>query len=228
MKKWTTKGGCTIYQLLSGRGNSYLVKSANDSFLVDTGSKNSLKKLERKLDELTNEELSYLVLTHTHYDHTENAAWIREKYGAKIIVQKNEVKYLEKGDSPIPQGTMLVTKVLVAVGRKLKRISRYPHVNPDLVVDDEYQLDSNCRIIHTPGHTAGSISVIVDDEIALVGDAMFGIFWGIFPPFADDVPVMIRSWGKLLETNCRVFLPGHGSEDSRELVEKEYARFKDK
>lgn len=51
---------------------------------------------------------------------------------------------------------------------------------------------------------------------------MFGIFPNsIFPPFADDIQGLLKSWKKLLETNCSVFLPGHGREIKRELVEKE-------
>jgi glyoxylase-like metal-dependent hydrolase (beta-lactamase superfamily II) len=60
-----------------------------------------------------------------------------------------------------------------------------------------------------------------------VGDAMFGVFWwSVFPPFADDVPIMIRSWGKLLNTGSKLFLPGHGTENSRELLEKQYNKYK--
>jgi hypothetical protein len=67
--------------------------------------------------------------------------------------------------------------------------------------------------------------VIVNGELALVGDAMFGVFRNsIFPPFADDVPQMVKSWGKLLDTGCSLFLPSHGSANSRALVEREYTK----
>jgi hydroxyacylglutathione hydrolase len=46
----------------------------------------------------------------------------------------------------------------------------------------------NAYIIHTPGHTIGSMTVVIDDEIAIVGDSMFGIFkWSVLPPYANDV-----------------------------------------
>jgi hydroxyacylglutathione hydrolase len=85
----------------------------------------------------------------------------------------------------------------------------------------------NATILHTPGHTPGSMSLIVDGEIALVGDCMFGVFKGsAFPPFALDTRQMIESWGKLLDTGCRLFLPSHGTSDSRELVERDYNKRK--
>jgi glyoxylase-like metal-dependent hydrolase (beta-lactamase superfamily II) len=79
--------------------------------------------------------------------------------------------------------------------------------------------------MHTPGHTRGSLSIVVDDEIALVGDTMFGVFKGsVFPPYAENAGVMIQSWGKLLDTSCRLFIPSHGTANSRSLVERDFAR----
>ena len=81
------------------------------------------------------------------------------------------------------------------------------------------------KIMHTPGHTPGSMSVIIDDEDALVGDTMFGVFWWtIYPPFANDTTQMINSWGNLLQTNSKVFIPSHGSANSRFLVEIDYKK----
>jgi hypothetical protein len=53
-----------------------------------------------------------------------------------------------------------------------------------------------------------------------VGDAMFGVFnWSVFPPFADDVPTMIKSWRKLLKTGCHSFLQSWYKKH-RELLKK--------
>ncbi|UTB31789.1 MAG: hypothetical protein NKF70_09735 [Methanobacterium sp. ERen5] len=50
------------------------------------------------------------------------------------------------------------------------------------------------------------MSIIIDNKIAIVGDAMFGIFGNsIYPPFADNPKIMIESWGKLLDTGCSSF-----------------------
>lgn len=81
--------------------------------------------------------------------------------------------------------------------------------------------------MHTPGHSIGSMSIIVDNEVAIVGDSMFGVFkWSVFPPFAEDCKQMIQSWGKLLETNCSIFIPSHGTENNRLLVQKDYKKRK--
>ncbi|EKQ50674.1 MAG: Zn-dependent hydrolase, glyoxylase [Methanobacterium sp. Maddingley MBC34] len=228
MKKWITTSGCTIYLVTKGRSNTYLVLDDDTSVLIDTGLKNSQKELMKKLDPLLGERnLSYLILTHTHFDHTGNAAMIKENYKARIMVQESEANNLERGKTTIPQGTNPLTRLLVKIGRKIKYFNEYPHVEPDYLVGEKHLLTPKCYLIHTPGHSKGSMSLIVDNEVALVGDAMVGIFrWSVFPAFADDVPSMITSWEKLLKTGCNIFLPGHGTSNSRKLLEKQYKKYK--
>jgi glyoxylase-like metal-dependent hydrolase (beta-lactamase superfamily II) len=67
------------------------------------------------------------------------------------------------------------------------------------------------------------MSVVLDDEIALVGDTMVNAGpWSVFPPFADDVGLLLDSWRRLLETGCRLFLPGHGTAIGRPLLERRF------
>lgn len=70
------------------------------------------------------------------------------------------------------------------------------------------------------------ISVIVDNEFAIVGDTMFGVFKkSIFTPFSDNIKELIKSWGKLLNTDCSIFLSGHGEKINRELLKSEYNKY---
>lgn len=181
--------------------------------------------LQKRLNKINIKHIDYLILTHTHFDHVDNARSIREKYGAKVIVQKNEASCLSSGENYIPGGTNFFTRIMVSI--VARQISSKLHFEPceyDIVVDGKLDLTDmgfNAYILHTPGHSGGSVSIIVDDEIAIVGDTMFGIFpWSVFPPFADDVKQMTESWGKLLQTNCRLFLPGHGTANKRSLLQK--------
>lgn len=231
MKKWATDS-CIIYQVLEGRSNSFLVNSGNSYILVDTGRGNSWKKLTNKLDEILGEnKLSYLILTHTHFDHVENAAKIKEKYKTKIIVHQSESEYLRQGDSPLPKGTNLATGFMTnTFGKRAQSRYNYEPVNPDILVDEKYDLINfglDVYIFHTPGHSKGSISVIIDNNVAIVGDAMFGIFGNsIYPPFADHPEVMVKSWKKLIKTGCKLFLPGHGKEISSKLLKSQYEKHK--
>lgn len=230
MKKWITKKNSIIYQILKGRSNSFLISSGNQFIIVDTGPQKSWEKLKRNIDNLVGEnQISCLILTHTHYDHSENAAELKKSYNTPIIVHQNEAEYLNRGDSPLPKGSTNIMKFLMnLLGKKFNSKVKIPPASYDIMVDEKYDLSSygfNGYILHTPGHSPGSMSIIIDDEIAIVGDSMFGVFyWSVYPPFADDIELMANSWKKILNTGCSRFLPGHGSENSRELLQKQYEK----
>ena len=231
MKTWTTKN-CMIYQVLEGRSNSFLINSQDSYILIDTGRKNSWKILSSKIDEILGEnELSCLILTHTHFDHSENAAKIKKKYKSKIIVHQSESEYLMHGSSPLPKGTNLTTGFMInTLGKRIQSRYNYEPADPDILVDKKYDLVNfgfNAHIINTPGHSKGSMSVIIRDEIGIVGDSMFGVFGNsIYPPFADDTENLVKSWSKLISTNCDLFLPGHGKGISRKLLKMQYEKHK--
>jgi hydroxyacylglutathione hydrolase len=229
MKSWQTKSGYTLYWLLAGRSNVLLLSNGRQNILIDSSPAIFRKKLERRLQLLNINQIDYLILTHTHFDHTGNAAHIKASYSAKVIVHASEAEYLEAGYSPLPSGTIFFTKALIGLSRKKKSpIGRYEPCTADILVVDKFSLSDcgfNAYIMHTPGHTRGSMSLVVDNEIAVVGDAMIGRFKNsVFPPFADDVPELIRSWKKLLDTGCSLFIPSHGSPNLKELVLKDYEK----
>jgi len=81
------------------------------------------------------------------------------------------------------------------------------------------------RVVHTPGHTAGSVSVILDSGAALVGDTLFHLFPGrVYPPFADLPTQLLESWKTLLASDADLFYPAHGRPVTREQLEKAFGR----
>jgi glyoxylase-like metal-dependent hydrolase (beta-lactamase superfamily II) len=227
MRTWSTSDGSKIIRILSARSNVFLLTNGQTNILIDTSAGFMYKNLERNLDRLGIEHIALLILTHSHFDHAANAARIKEKYKAKVIIHESETKYLNTGDNILPTGTNPVTKFLVRTfAKKFRSVALYQPCSFDFTVDDVFDLLNfgfNAYLMYTPGHTQGSISLIINDEIALVGDTMFGIFpWTVFPPFASDQDQLVNSWGKLLGTKCRIFIPSHGSANSRSLVERDY------
>jgi glyoxylase-like metal-dependent hydrolase (beta-lactamase superfamily II) len=85
MKCWILKNGYTIYRLLDGRSNSYLICTNNGNILVDTGRKNKESLLLKKLQKNKIGKVDWLILTHTHFDHCGNARFLQEqlKFSAK-------------------------------------------------------------------------------------------------------------------------------------------------
>jgi hydroxyacylglutathione hydrolase len=227
MKTWKTKSGCEIIQLLTGRSNVFLLTHAGVNILVDTSVPRAWRKLQKRLQKAGADHLDYLILTHAHFDHAGNAKRIKEKFHAQVLIQKEEAAYLAQGDNIIPWGTTWITHPLMKLlGRRLFPLFRYQPCAYDIVVDSRFDLNTfgiSGYLLHTPGHTKGSMSVVVDDEVALAGDTLFGVVRGsVFPPYAEDVPEMIRSWGKLLQTGCSVFIPSHGTANTRITLQRNY------
>jgi hydroxyacylglutathione hydrolase len=224
---WTTRGGHTVRRLLAGRGNVYLVAGHSGLILVDTGRRNRWPDLERQLEKAGVARLDALVLTHTHFDHAENARRIRDTYGATVVVHESESGFLERGDAPLPAGSAPLTRIFTPrLRRFLAPRFRYDGCPADVTVKDRLDLSPwgfNGYLLHTPGHCRGAVSLVLDDEIALVGDSMVNAGpWSVFPPFADDVAQLLESWKRLLETGCRIFLPGHGTAITQALLEQRY------
>jgi glyoxylase-like metal-dependent hydrolase (beta-lactamase superfamily II) len=229
MKSWETKGGSRITRVLAGRSNVFLISMGDRNILVDTSPGSRWKKLDRRLGQLGVGRLDALVLTHAHYDHAGSAARLQEKYEAKVIAHIAEGPCLARGENNAIAGTNALARfILASFGKLFARRARYEPCRPDIQIDPAFDLREfgfKASVLHTPGHSPGSISVIVDDEIALVGDAMFGISpKSVFPPFAADAGQTIKSWGKLLATKCRLFLPAHGSANARRLVAADFEK----
>ncbi len=225
MKKIVTRTGVTITKMLGGRSNVFLVRAEGLTILIDTSPALFKQQLLNKIRNENIDSIDYLILTHTHFDHAGNAATIKEKYAAKIIVHHLEGEYLKSGSSPVPAGTNSFTKW--AVKQQVDFAAKffaYKGCNADILVSDVQELPikiGHLQIIHTPGHSSGSLSLIIDNEIALVGDTLFGTYPGsCFPPFADDVPQLMQSWKKLLDTGCKYFYPAHGGVIHRNLLER--------
>lgn len=230
MKKWNIAEQCTIYQVLSGFFNAYLLINNQEAFLIDTGHKKSFPELEKNLKKVIDGQLiHYLILTHTHYDHCQNAASIKKNWGAEIIVSNKEAEYLKKGSTPLPKGTNLFTCFLSNLGNRYATSwYLYKPAIPDIEINGSYSINESIKLISTPGHSRGSLTVVIKDQYAIVGDAMFGSLKGsIFPHFANDGKQLFNTWKILLNnTNCHTFLPGHGKPLNRQRLEKEVAKIK--
>jgi glyoxylase-like metal-dependent hydrolase (beta-lactamase superfamily II) len=230
MKKWTTKNSTEIYQLTGGRINSYLVCHLKGLVLIDSGILRYTKQLIKSFEKVRPgiKKIDFIFITHTHFDHCENVAFAKKHFDSQVIVHSSEAYDLISGQTQIPGGTWLLSKLIEKAGRKLiSNKVKIPQVEPDIILHNTGTIFSTdeLKIIHTPGHSTGSMSLIVDNEIALAGDTLFGVFpKKAFPPFADDVEELFESWEKLMNSGCRLFLPGHGRPVTIKTLEKEFDR----
>jgi len=214
-----------IVPIGTGNSNAYLIVNGSHTLLVDTGPHKQEQKILATLHELglPPESLRLIILTHTHYDHCGSLRELQRLTHAKVLVHEAEAACLQQGYTAFPNGTRWFSKIIVALGRRFARArAAYPAVTPDITIRDSFALSDygfDGYILPTPGHTAGSLSVILNHTYALVGDTLFHVTANdVFPPFANDEAELLHSWQKLLDTGCKVFYPGHGTSFERALL----------
>ncbi len=222
-----TGKGTSIVRLTPARCNIFAVTRNSRTIIIDTGISFDRARIEHALERkaLVPEAV---ILTHTHFDHAGNAAWLQAEYGAEVVVQEAESGYLAAGDTPIPEGTHAVTRGLVSLGNMVTPMFRYEPCHADHVFRETFDLNRfgiNGYIIHTPGHSPGGATVVIDGVVAVAGDSIIGTTPGKpFPPFADDVDLLLKSWRKIIDTGCETFLPGHGKPVSLGELREEYEK----
>lgn len=111
----------------------------------------------------------------------------------------------------------------------------FPPIAPDLFVDETFDLSAfgvEGRLLPTRGHTAGSISVLLPDGAAIVGDVMMGGYMGgnllgtrpNYRYFADDLKAVHGSIQNLLDAGVKTFYVGHGGPLQRDDVARRFAK----
>ena len=161
-----------------GTSNAYLVANKGHVILIDAGMK---KKEQKTIDTLQRMKISprdikLIILTHVHYDHCGSLRALKDITRARILVHEAEAACLTQGYCEVPQGTMWFSKALSFIGRTLaKKLVEYDPVAPDITISERFDLQAygiEGYILPTPGHTTGSISVIIEEKHAIVGDTL--------------------------------------------------------
>jgi glyoxylase-like metal-dependent hydrolase (beta-lactamase superfamily II) len=219
-----------ILRINAGSSNVYLIKNGHNSILIDAGNKNKLKKILKTVTQqgLNESDIKLIILTHTHYDHSGSVAELKKATGAKVAVSAKEAEELRNGYTPFPKGTTPFFKFIVKIGKKFfSSMGKFSPVEPDILIKDKYDLsdyDLNGYIVSTPGHTIGSLSVILDNKYAILGDTAFSIFPQVYPPFANDPGLLRQTWKKLLDLGITQCYPGHGKPFSVEKLQHTYKK----
>jgi glyoxylase-like metal-dependent hydrolase (beta-lactamase superfamily II) len=216
-----------IVRVPLGRANAYFVISGAQALLIDTGIRRNEQKIVQTLGTLglSPSDIRLIILTHTHYDHCGSLKALKDITGARIVVHHNEATCLKEGYGGFPKGNTRLTKAISLIGRTMgKRIGGYEPVSPDIIISERFGLEEygiEGYLLPTPGHTAGSMSAIIHDRHAIVGDTLFNAFRkNVFPPFADDRKELLRSCRKLYDTGCTYFYPGHGNPIGRDKLRR--------
>jgi glyoxylase-like metal-dependent hydrolase (beta-lactamase superfamily II) len=206
--------------------NYYLLKCHDGFLLVDAGWVGRYGKFKKALDRLGIgiDSIKYILLTHHHHDHAALIQNIRSDTNCRVIVHKEEVDYLRRGltftDNTRQFNAWL--KLLDKVTSPFIRLSYMPVIlngNDIIISDDDYDLYGltgiRARVIHTPGHSKGSLSLLLESGTCFVGDVAMNTL-KIFgqrqrPVEAEDYNVVYQSWQKLIHYGAKTIYPSHGS-----------------
>ncbi|MDF2652433.1 MAG: fold metallo-hydrolase [Paenibacillus sp.] len=203
--------------------NSHLLVGPDGCILVDAGLPGSENKIKMALakEKLTFKDIKLIVVTHAHVDHAGSAALIRELSGAPILAHEGDAKHFNRETPMTFCPTGWFGRLFIKTPLMLEP---YIGFEPDIlltkhdVIDlDRYGIPGMVK--HTPGHTAGSVSIELVSNEALVGDLVAsGILLGgivrtkhaIRPPFEDDPHTVARELIRLLDSGIEKFYMGHG------------------
>jgi glyoxylase-like metal-dependent hydrolase (beta-lactamase superfamily II) len=155
--------------------NSYLVKTERGFYLIDTGMTNARRQLDAELKRLGCQpgDLNLILLTHGDFDHTGNAAFLRNKYDTKIAMHQGDAGMLEHGD--MFWNRKFKGLLLKRLASRFVRFGEKERCTPDILLEDaasliEYGWDA--QVLNTPGHSAGSICFLTGSGDLFCGDLL--------------------------------------------------------
>lgn len=203
-----------------GTVNCYLIRTDAGYVLIDTGFPNNRAELEKELENAgcTPGNLKLIVMTHGDLDHTGNGAYLREKYGAKIAMHRDESAVVEHGDDTLsrrrrsfPRRTF--DKIALKLLSVFARSGKFERFSPDFTMDDGYNLTEyglDAKVLHIPGHSRGSIGILTTRGDLFCGD----LLWNMRKPgthsIVDDQGELETSVERLKKLKTSMVYPGHG------------------
>jgi hydroxyacylglutathione hydrolase len=191
--------------------NCYLLKTEQGWLIVDTGLPGQENKVLNylKKQDIRPSAVTFIVLTHADLDHIGCARALRAATGAKIAIHPGDVPVLTGKQSFKTINNFFKHAVNLAFS-----LMHYPPVEPDILLEGGANLDG-WQILHTPGHTPGSICLFLPGKCLLVGDAL-RTSWQANPrPISKRICVDLaqarQSLIKIAALDYEVLLPGHGA-----------------
>ena len=179
--------------------------------LVDTGVAGNgdaivsyIKKIGRSPS-----DLRWILVTHFHFDHSGSAAEVRELTGAPIVAHQNETEPTPNGELLLRKGNEGETAAfwyrwIVGSGGRRRQQQQQIRYHDTLVQETVQDNDvipclGGLRILHTPGHTPGSICPILEEpQVLFLGDSVLNNVDRLSRPLMWD-----RSKRRQLDTSLR-------------------------
>ncbi len=188
--------------------------------MIDGGVPNKAKELARATEKIGIKmpDIKLIVLTHGHWDHIGSVKEIKDLTVAKTALHQKEKDWLEKSMKPLPPGVTAWGSVFSGILSVFRPMIKFPATSVDVLLGDgefflaDYGISG--RILYTPGHSMGSVSVLLDTGDAFVGDLAMSEFPMRFSPglpiMAEDIQKVKESWKRLIAAGAKTIYPAHG------------------
>ncbi len=191
-----------IHTLVVGRlqTNCYILALKGEALVVDPG--DEAPRILSYINDLK-VKLNTIVATHTHFDHVLGVSELKSQTGAPFMIQRDDLEILES----------MQMRVQRFFGLK---VPPPPNADGFLKERDSLKLaDETIEVLHTPGHSPGSIS-LVGNGFVLTGDALFNQSIGRTDLPGGDFDTLVSSIRtKLFALDDKTMVyPGHGPETS--------------
>jgi len=207
-------GQAGLLLLRLGFVKAFLLRGAEKHVLVDSGTAGNTAKIILQLERggVNPQDIGLIVVTHAHADHTGSLADVVQATGAKVAVHRLEAEYVRTGMHP-PAAQNRLSSILFRSSTKPSAAG----VEPDILVGDELDLNPYGvagRVVWTPGHTRGSVSVVLESGEAIVGDLVLPRYMSFGPPaiafWAASREDSVASIRKVLDLKPSIILTSHG------------------
>jgi glyoxylase-like metal-dependent hydrolase (beta-lactamase superfamily II) len=200
----------SIHQVDGVSANCYVLER-DGLTLIDTGLPGSGPRILSYIRDTLHRdpaEITTIVLTHHHVDHTGGIAGIQKAGRAKVAIHQNDAPYLEGAKTaPGPRG------LFGLVFRFMRLFVRAAPVRTDILLGEGATI-AGLSVFHIPGHTPGSIALLDPESGALfAGDTLRSngtSVEGPVPQFTPDMLTALRSIRRLAALEFEILLPGHG------------------
>ncbi|MCP4541044.1 MAG: MBL fold metallo-hydrolase [Chloroflexi bacterium] len=217
-----------VLTLSLGHFNTYLIQTDDGYILVDTGMAGDDKVLEQAISEagINPQDINLIIITHAHPDHVGSVARMKEITGADVLCHEYAAPLLRAGKASPIIAHDLVGKFLNIVTPRT-----YPSVEPDVVFQDEFDLTEygiDGRVIHTPGHTQDSATIILGNGEMLLGDLVRETDGKIhIGRFYEDTNVLTQSLETLATHNASKIYMSHGTSLDTETLQQTIENIKE-
>jgi hydroxyacylglutathione hydrolase len=193
--------------------NSYLIKTNKNYILIDTSYSTNRKDLDKQLEDAgcTPRNLKLILITHGHFDHTGNCAYLREKYGAQIAMHKGDVKMVETGDMFYNKNIIMRTLGKIMFFFLMR--GTFEKFTPDILIEDKHDLTPyglEAKIIHIPGHSKGSIGILTNNNALICGDLLTNIKKPQKNALIENQEEFDTSVKQIMSLEVETVYPGHG------------------